>query len=609
MHWHLLLASSWLFGPLVQASQPEVSVRTLPGYTLEDTVSLLRRRLDHVARNSESKVLFDNTTSLDLALVNKMLYEYKNENITHHKRDGTAVSAGVQISCAKCYIKGAARAKLSVNGAFNRTKVYNDVKSEAKTTLREIKRYAEEVLIGNLNNLAESRDRVPPPQIDFNVDLDFPGYDLEIEFDDIELYVQLSTVVSSGLTYTLPLYSSKNLGIALGPKFLLGAVFSFVLVLSVDDELDIDSGFHIKLDKKMTMKIALFAKEASHLQIHGGKFEFLPVTVQSGNTVLRALLRLQLRAGLSLPLIDSPIDVFDVAAGIEARVYADVAQFVTNITAPADRDGRSVDCALHVVQDYKLAVGAAAGASVALFGNTYGPSPATEIPIYYTTLAAACVTTAPLTTAAATPAATGLARRLGGGGKSSTTTRVTAVTYEVNACMSKGIMNCPASLQTVSRNVVTKTLTTTVPSGSKADWSAPAAVTAFKAEKFGHDSLPLNSVSGKPESYVPPPSPTGSSSADRSEGAYTTSFSLWRGETGGISNKLIIGVSVGVGVPALICIAGFCIFAALRRRRRAAAVLTPALSDPGTPWLDSKQKGSTVAYTAVHQEKDGELQH
>lgn len=116
--------------------------------------------------------------------------------------------------------------------------------------------------ITRLNNV-----KIPPPNIDFNVKLDFPDYELVVEFEHTELYVELTTVLSSGLTYTLTLYSSKNLGISIDDSLFLGVVFSIDLILSVDSAIEIQNGFHIKLDDKVIMNIALFAKEASSVTL------------------------------------------------------------------------------------------------------------------------------------------------------------------------------------------------------------------------------------------------------------------------------------------------------------------------------------------------------
>lgn len=53
----------------------------------------------------------------------------------------------------------------------------------------------------------------------------------------------------------------------------------------------------------------------------------------------------------------------------------------------------------------------------------------------------------------------------------------------------------------------------------------------------------LSSTSGSPVSFVPTSSPT-------SPGI----VGVLNGKTGGVNNKLIIGVSVGVGVPVLIAV-------------------------------------------------------
>lgn len=250
--------------------------------------------------------------------------------------------------------------------------------------------------------------------------------------------------------------------------------------------------------------------------------------------------------GLDLPFNSSSAlgEFLDIGAGVEARAYVNVAEFVTNVTAQNTPHNKREDCALQVVQDYKLAIGAAAGATAKIFGIVYGPTPATEVPIYYTTLATACITRGKSATTKA-PVQPRAIRR-----GDSTTTTVTTVTYNATACLSPGLINCPASLQTISRNVVTKTLSTVVPSGFKVIWSS-AAVTAFAASEFGKGALSMTGSSGVPKSYVPPPLTTSTGSAGGPPAGDVSNE-----KTGGVSNKLIIGVSVGVGVPVLCVIIG-----------------------------------------------------
>lgn len=107
----------------------------------------------------------------------------------------------------------------------------------------------------------------PPPQIDFNVDIgDFPDTILEVEFKDTEIYVALGITLSAAVTYELNLYSSKELGVQIDSIF-VGVVASIDLILSAESQVEIDTGFHIKLDKSMGMTLALFADEASHLTL------------------------------------------------------------------------------------------------------------------------------------------------------------------------------------------------------------------------------------------------------------------------------------------------------------------------------------------------------
>ncbi|KAK4077273.1 hypothetical protein Purlil1_12397 [Purpureocillium lilacinum] len=551
----------------------DIAVRNLPGLSSGDTLREIRRRLDIRANSSNNTVLFDKSTTLDAALDDKTLFEYKNDDVTHRRRDGTEVSASIEIKCTKCYIRGVARAKLTAAEPFNGSEIIEDVKNATKTTFNSITDYWDNITTVVEDNwkdwtpdeIITEIEQMPPPQVDLNVDLEFPGYQLQVAFVNTELYVELSTILSSGLSYSLTLYSSTQLGAQVGKKLFLGVVFSVDLLLSVESEIEISSGFHMKLDDEVLMTIALFSKEASDFEFKGGRFRFLPVTIQSGSTLLRAVLRLQLRAGFSMmtfsPGFNARIGNFSsedltASAGVEALVYANVAEFVTNVTSQAPGIGSKPGCVLKVVQDYKLAIGAAAGATLGFLGTTYGPTPATEIPIFYTTLGSACLTKNSITTGSTSPISSQAVRR---DNDEPSTTTVTKVIYTATACMSLGMANCPASLQTVSKNTVTKTLSAAVVSGSDVVWST-AAVTALVTVPFPKGAMSLTGSSGAPKSYVPPP-PTISSASP------TGLSGILGGESGGGSNKLIIGLSVGLGLPVLLAtIVGIIYFAVKHRR-------------------------------------------
>ena len=257
--------------------------------------------------------------------------------------------------------------------------------------------------------------------------------------------------------------------------------------------------------------------------------------------MLTGLLRVGIKAGLDISTPTETIDGVSLgfSAGLEAGVWADVAQFVTNVTsAPA---GSGNDCELRVIEEYTLLLGANAGATLALDDHTWGPAPNTQVPLFFTTLATACAVTGTVSAAAAAATGATITARAADVSSTTTSTKVT-YTYTATQCLSTGLINCPVSLQSTSRNTVTKTLVTVVPSGSKATFATATPGTSVSAIAFGKNIKAISSTSGSPVSFVPP---TSSPTA-------TGIVGVLDGKTRGVSNKLIIGVSVGVGVPVLI---------------------------------------------------------
>lgn len=289
---------------------------------------------------------------------------------------------------------------------------------------------------------------------------------------------------------------------------------------------------------------------------------FLPVTIQSGGVVLKAILRVEARVGIAFETLLQSLPIAShVGAGVEARVYANIAEFVTNITLGEvdllnKRDDDDDNCRLSIAQEFTFGVGAAAGASLVIFGNTFGPTPETEIPIFYHTLAQACVvsttnTAAATTTVVTTTSASATGKRTGG---PSVTSTVTTETQVATVCASAGLINCPASLQSLTKNVITRTLTSTVASGVSAVWSTSTAST-FSTVDFQADAVTMTSSSGKPRSYTPPP-PTTTTSLGPTDSATGAASAEGKSGKHRVSNAVIIGVSVGLGVPVLLAAVG-----------------------------------------------------
>jgi len=185
----------------------------------------------------------------------------------------------------------------------------------------------------------------------------------------------------------------------------------------------------------------------------GGQFEFLPVEI-TGSGSLTALLRVGAHTGISLAL-PAIAQIGSASAGIEAAVYANVAQFVTNVTGSAsvrrnsDGDKDTPGCALRVVEEYTLGLGAAAGATVAVGTHTWGPHPEATTALFYTTLADLCAVQKPTAAAVRVRADHGLDAGLAARDGLVTIAVSTTTTFTGVACMVSTLIDCPASMQIV----------------------------------------------------------------------------------------------------------------------------------------------------------------
>ncbi|KAI1207670.1 uncharacterized protein F4807DRAFT_173895 [Annulohypoxylon truncatum] len=562
LSWALALSS-------VSAATPSpnlaVDVRNAPDSSTADTLLALRRSLAGIKRDTVLK----NSTTLDKSWNGATLLSIAAQDST---KNNVSLSAGVDITCTTCYIKGNAIAQFSVDGSFNASQAIQNFTSEVMTevlnTTDQVIDSIEDYFPTVLHNLANGIDLndfdFPPINVTFDVDMpDIPECHLQFQFDDLELYLLIDTVLSAGATYNLNLYSSNTpIGISAGNDLFLGVVFSVDLILSVNAEIDISSGIHIKLDDGVGLDMSLFGRNVSSITFNGANFEFLPVTIEGAGGVLNAVLRLGVKAGfeLSTPGVAIPSLSFSTkaSAGVGVSVWADIAEFATNVTAaPAGSDDADDGCALRVEQTYQFGLGAAAGATLAIGAETWGPSPNTNIPIFYTTIADVCAVQGKTTTTTTVSAATaGVTARADEG--LTTTTLTSEVTFTGTGCLTTGLVNCPASSQTTTKVTSTMTYVTSVASGVEATFPASTGTGVATPVPFGTNKKSIDATTGTPVSYTPPP-PT-------SSGDSTVSAEHPLGEVDGVDKRIIIGVSVGVGVPVLIGIAVGIFFCQKRRR-------------------------------------------
>lgn len=169
----------------------------------------------------------------------------------------------------------------------------------------------------------------------------------------------------------------------------------------------------------------------------------------SGSGTITALLKVGCHIGVDF---EAPkLGDLSASGGIELALYTDIAEFTTHITG--SNTGDSSGCELRIVEEYTLALGAAAGATVALNTHTWGPHIERTTPIYYTTLENVCAASKSTSVSATTTSSTAnildrLMFRALDARDSSTelSTTSTTVTYTGVSCMVSSV-NCPASQQ------------------------------------------------------------------------------------------------------------------------------------------------------------------
>ncbi|KAF2477230.1 uncharacterized protein BDR25DRAFT_371252 [Lindgomyces ingoldianus] len=533
----------------------DAAIRTTLHSVDVDTVRAIGRVLSAVPRDTVLK----NSTSLEKTWNDATLFTVAGGGET---RQNVSLSAGIEVKCKTCYIKGKATAQLDVNGNFNASQAFHglldSVEDEVHNITQEVGQQLDndfEDFLKSLStgDLSDAFNAFQAPTINNSFSLEVQGIPeclLQLQFDGMELYVLLETKLSGSASYTLNIYQSNTpLGIAI-QDVQMGIWFSLDLMLDAEAEIDITNGFHLKLDDGVKISIPMFGNNVSDIVIPGVHFEFLPVTIESAGAVLTATLRISAHAGISL---DTPKFAIlpSISGGIEVAVFANMAKFVTNVTT--DTTGKE-DCPLKVVEYYEFAIGANAGATVAVGDETWGPQPATTIPVFYTTLADACAIKGKSTpTPTVTPRAL-----LDGRADMKTTTISTELIFTGASCISSGLAICPASLQTTTQYTSTSTLVTVVPSGAVPSFPASTFDSVMRTVEFGAKASRIEGISGSPTSYVPPSSTSPSINSSNTSLSTSSPTSNTDRKLGGVSNKVIIGVSVGVGIPALAAIIGGC---------------------------------------------------
>ncbi|ROW01941.1 hypothetical protein VMCG_05620 [Cytospora schulzeri] len=521
--------------------------------------------------------------SLDLSWSDAKLYSY-----------GAAT-----VSCASCYVKGTAYASLVVEGDFNVTQALSEfhtqflpeVKNITEDIWHQLEDWADYVYTnitgtvedevvqffndGDIDDFDICWDCYAFPSFNESFDLnltDIPETTLRLEFDDLELYMMLDLTLEAEKTYEIDLYPKvwpQPAGFHVGDQE-VGVIISLQLILQINAQVDISTGVHVGFDDGLAIEIAMFGTDVSTIHLTDGHFEFLPVTVNVTGITFDATLRLGVTTGLNMSADLG--DIIKMGAGASATVYTDLAHFNTNITFPeasAELSPRDDDCLMPIIESYELGLGAQAGAFVQFDNDEWGPTPETSIQIFYTTLFSACAASP----AAATNTAAALAARetttaLLAERDDLTTSPVSTVYTITNViCMSAGLRNCPASLQSTIQVTSDSTIDMIVSKGVEAVFPPTTTAGKVTAVPFGIGAQRVQGSSGSPVSYVPP---TSTASASGSSSTSTGGVAADAKKTyNGLSEKdkkLVIGLCAGLG-GALLGVAAFAVWCCVKRRK------------------------------------------
>ncbi|KAK4141509.1 uncharacterized protein C8A04DRAFT_13999 [Dichotomopilus funicola] len=517
----IVAALGWAAGLVVASPAdivPVLDVRTrnMPGKSDEDTRNLIWRDIV-AAANYRRENTFSNSMSMDKSWVDATLFSYTYEaNTTGTKLDNVEASLSIEVKCVTCYFKAGATATLTINGDFDLGNTLGNLTDQLGEEFHNMSQSARDSF-KEVFDWDEFQALWTPEDFEldefvnfdnFHIDTDFdielpplPEVQLLFQIDNMDLYMEMDTTIAAGATLTIPLYKSQTVvGISIAPGLEAGLFATMDLILGVEGELVIRSGFHLLIEEPVGFNIALFGQNVSSI-------------------------------------------IF-------------VAEFLTNITFGAELEEEE-NCALQVVQEYTLAVGASAGATLAIGSHTWGPQPNTSIPIYYTTMANVCAITADAITTPPTPSPTNrLAARQDGKELETTTLTKTVIYTNIGCAEPRPQGGCPQSLQATTLTTTVKTHVTAIPPGATATFPESTALTVASTIPFGKNINKVAATTGTPKSYVPPPPPkpksTGTAKHDGDgNGVLDGVGDVWKGETGGVSNKLIIGLSVGLGVPLL----------------------------------------------------------
>lgn len=196
---------------------------------------------------------------------------------TKNPNASLSTSQSVEIVCTKCYIKGRATAELKIPDNFNASDAVNNTLTEVggeianftSAVQNTFENYFHTLFNGSKFTDGVQLDDFAFPSLNYSFDMDIKPIDevtLDFTFDGMELYLELNTILGAGLSYELNLFTSNTpIGFGVGKNLNLGVTFRVDLLLSVEGNVAMGSGLHIKLEDGVAINIALFSDKVSNI--------------------------------------------------------------------------------------------------------------------------------------------------------------------------------------------------------------------------------------------------------------------------------------------------------------------------------------------------------
>lgn len=180
--------------------------------------------------------------------------------------------------CTKCYFKTDVSAALTIDTTKPLNQTFSTftaaVKDELVNVTEAFVQWGKDTISSSVDFLNAAFDPdistddldFPDLDVDFNIDIPtstLPKTNLRINFDNLDIYLQMAMKLGAGVTYTIPLIPPAGMGIGQSSNLYMGAIVALELILTAEDDVELTSGLHITLDNDAYLELELFGKNVT----------------------------------------------------------------------------------------------------------------------------------------------------------------------------------------------------------------------------------------------------------------------------------------------------------------------------------------------------------